>query len=366
MELTVSLLLIVGGIPYLLTIIWLWLGLRCRPVLTGHQILSVSVVIAARNEEKLIEECLKSLRDQNYDGDWEVIVVDDRSIDNTHEIVSNISSDWDNLNVISAPNPPKLFCPKKSALAAGIEKANGEILLFTDADCVVPPNWISSMVSYFNEDVGFVGGYAATGKGTSFLQHILSVENIAIGALAAGSFAQGKPLSCTGRNLGYRKSVYKEVGGFAECGHLLGGDDVYMMRNIRRLTKWRMCFNRESVVKSKPAPTTLSSVIHQKVRHAAKGGNYSGPAYFLGISVYLYHWGILIGLLLWLFTGIVLSWWISFLGVRLIVDFLLLRKMKTIDTVNSLSVLPFLEVLYIPYVCFFPIAGRLGLFRWKQ
>ena len=366
MEWLIVFLLIIGGGPYLTTIIWLWIGLKRKPVSTGPQLLSVSVVIAARNEEKCIEECIKSLRGQDYDGYWEVIVVDDRSVDTTLDIIRNISSEWSKLHIVSAPNPPKLICPKKSALAAGIKIAKGEVLLFTDADCEVPPDWIASMVSYFKEDVGLVGGYARTGKGSGVLQHILSVENMAIGALAAGSFAQDKPLSCTGRNLAYRKSVYVEVGGFAECGHLMGGDDVYMMRNIRRLTNWRMCFNRESVVNSKPAPLALSSVLDQKIRHAAKGGNYNGPAFLLGISIYLYHWGILAGLFMWMFTGLISIWWMFFWGARFIVDFLLLKKMSEIDSVNNLSLLPPLEVLYIPYVCFFPIAARLGLFKWKE
>ena len=365
MEWVVGFLMVVGGVPYLTLIVWLWLGLRRQPVSTVGDVPSVSILIAARNEENYIEECLKSIKDQKYEGAWEVIVVDDRSTDNTYDIVSAMSLGWDKLCVVSAPNPPKLLCPKKSALEAGIEIANGEILLFTDADCVVPFNWIRSMVSHFDSDVGFVAGYAATGRGSSFLQHVLSVENMAIGALAVGSFAQSKPLSCSGRNLGYRKSVFSEVGGFAECGYLVGGDDVYMMRIIKRHAKWKMCFNRESVVRSRPAPLKIISIVHQKIRHAAKGSNYSGPAYFLGISVYLYHWGILAGLVLWLSTGLISSWWVSFWGVRFIFDFILLRKMQTIDSFNGLSVLPFIEILYIPYVCFFPIAARMGFFKWK-
>ena len=117
---------------------------------------------------------------------------------------------------------------------------------------------------------------------------------------------------------------------------------------------------------SKPASLDLSSVIDQKIRHAAKGGNYKGPAFLLGVSVYLYHWGILAGFLMWMFTGLISTWWMFFWGVRFIVDFLLLKKMSEIDSVNNLFLLPLLEVLYIPYVCFFPIAARIGLFKWKE
>ena len=77
-------------------------------------------------------------------------------------------------------------------------------------------------------------------EGHSLLQRVLSVENSAVGALRAGSFAQRCPLSCTGRNLAYRKSVYDAVGGFAPIGHMLGGDDVYFMRLVakRGCGKW--------------------------------------------------------------------------------------------------------------------------------
>ena len=145
----------------------------------------------------------------------------------------------------------------------------------------------------------------------------------------------------------------------------MGGDDVYMMRNIRRLTNWRMCFNREAIVNSKPVPLKILSVIHQKIRHAAKGVNYTGPAFLLGILVYLCHWGILAGILQWFFTDSVSILWIYFCCARFVVDFLLLKRMSAIDKFVVFLFYPSWNFYIFRMSVFFPVAARLGLYVEK-
>jgi cellulose synthase/poly-beta-1,6-N-acetylglucosamine synthase-like glycosyltransferase len=321
----------------------------------------VSVVVAARNEAENIGACLEALRAQDYPGEWEVVVVDDRSTDGTSDRIRE--SHWAGLRLVRAPEEPRFRCPKKSALAAGIERSAGEVLLFTDADCRPPPNWITATVALFAPGVGLAAGHAFPRPLRGFRQRVWALENLAVGALGAGSAGMGRPLSCTGRNLAYRRQVYEEVGGFSAIGHLIGGDDVYFLRLVSR-TRWGVVAN-PSLVACGPGPQNWRALMRQKLRHAAKAGHYQGPARVLVVAVYAFHLLLLVGLAELCRVRpdpLFLAVW----GTRWLADLWLLARYAPRPSERRLLWhLPFLELLYIPYVLFFTPAGRLGWFKFK-
>ena len=125
----------------------------------------VSVVVAVRNEENFIEECLKGLASQTYPTNrFEVLVVDDNSEDKTPEIVARIASHHKHIRCLSVGNGFPKMVAKKRPLSVGIQEAQGEIILTTDADCQVPANWISGTVACFEPDVGVVIGFSQIKK----------------------------------------------------------------------------------------------------------------------------------------------------------------------------------------------------------
>ena len=158
---------------YVTVLFKLTLGLRRLCNGTNRVEYNVSIIVAARNEEKNIENCLKALINQNYPADkFEIIIVDDRSTDATATIVGKFQSAYSNINLIQVEEFKNDIAPKKHALSTGISHAQGEILLFTDADCIPGPNWIKSIISYYEPDVGLVAGFSpldrAERKGESF------------------------------------------------------------------------------------------------------------------------------------------------------------------------------------------------------
>ena len=359
--------LLLSGAIYVGSVLWLWRGLSRRhsdPGLVRAQP-AVSAIVAARNEEATLPHCLDALARQDYSGAFEVIVVNDRSGDRTWDLIAAKAATWSALKGVQAAPDGWFKCPKKSALAQGIAASSGEILLFTDADCRPPADWVRSMVTHFAPGVGLVAGYARPDPVAGVLAKVLALDNIGVGALGAGSFGMGHPLSCTGRNLAYRRQVYDELGGFASIGHLIGGDDVYFMRLLSAQSRWAMAFNRRAVVLSQPPPATLAAAVQQKLRHAAKGGHYKGRAFYLAAGVYLFHgflaWGLVQMLWSQSWDGWVAGVWL----VRWAVDFLLLKRMAEPEERALLCYLPLVEVLYIPYVLIFTIVGRWGWFRWK-
>ena len=329
-----------------------------------------SVIVAARNEEKNITDCLQSLVNQNYPaGDSEIIIIDDRSTDGTAQIIQRYLGDHDNVKMIPIKETPPGIAPKKNAIQQGILAAKNDILLFTDADCVPKHNWIRSIVSYFEEDVGLVAGFSPLdrfGKNSLF-EKLVCLDSLSLAAVAAGSFGAGFPLTCNARNLAYRKSVYKQVGGFNQIAHLISGDDDLFLHQVRDKTNWRIKYaiGKNSVVSS-AAPVDFSQFMNQRIRHASKGKHYSKQM-IIGLSaVYLFN--------ALLFLLPVLSFWsVKFLYIfagafllKSLVEILILYKAtKLFSYQRYLKYFPIAAIFHVPYITIFGLWGQLGKFQWK-
>lgn len=370
--------LVVTGFIYLVAIAWLHSGLwrvwrnRRSPLLPASaNSASVTVLVAARDEEVSLPACLQALQSQRYDGTLEIIVVDDRSCDDTPNIVRRFADDWPALRLVEVVEQ-RLRCPKKNALAHGIEVSSGELLLFTDADCQPEPQWVRSMVRAFDDGVGMVAGYAAVQTGQRWIHSLLALDNLAVSAMGAGSMGMGAPLSCSGRNLAFRRRVYDEVGGYSSVGHLMGGDDVYMMRLIGQRTSWSITYNAdpESAVASSASSGRPIDIIHQKLRHASKAAHYGGAARLLGVCIYTFHLSLVAGLYM-VAAGTATGGGTVIFGVwslRWVADGSLLWHFASRFTRHGsrlLRLVPALEVSYLPYILLGVPLGGLGLFRWK-
>jgi cellulose synthase/poly-beta-1,6-N-acetylglucosamine synthase-like glycosyltransferase len=375
---------------YALVIAWLCTGIvrgrHIRPSNDGTP--SVSVIVAARNEADHITSCVSALQQQDYPGPLEVIVVDDRSTDGTGALVEAVARESTSvhkpfdLSVVYAPTDRRYACPKKSALAAGIEASRGELLLLTDADCAPPATWVAALVRNFTDDVGLVAGFACVEPLDQHRHRVLAVDNLGVSAMAEGSLGMGLPLSCTGRNLAYRRSLWDSVGGFDDIGHMISGDDVYFLRLVAARTETQAgkrpdhglenrivyCADPASVVTGPARRSNFRQIIEQKLRHASKAGHYQGGARWLGMAVYGYHAALLAGLLQAALGegrhGVILAAWI----IRWVMDFVLIAYFAPRGRRDRvlLTFLPIVEALYIPYVLFFVPLGRSGRFRWKQ
>jgi cellulose synthase/poly-beta-1,6-N-acetylglucosamine synthase-like glycosyltransferase len=330
---------------------------------------SLSVIVPARNEGLVIEQTLRSLFQQDYPGNWEIIVVDDRSTDDTPRILHKLSAEESHLKVLTVIRPFPAS-PKKHALALGITAAKGEIIVTTDADCFYHPQWLRTMVSYMDNDVGVVAGltvFDLPGKRAPSWQHIQWLDFVAQQFLAAGAAGAGVPSSCNGSNLAYRRKVYDEISGFGATGAVVSGDDVLFAQRVAKQTTWRIVYatNSASIVSSLPA-RTLAEMFQQRLRWASKG-----HAYRRSMSVFLC--GLYAYYLLWICSPIIafqslplaLSLTAVALG-KLLVDYFTLRTGCAIFGRPSLLryFLPFvaLHTLLTPV---FGIAGLIVPYRWK-
>jgi len=235
---------------------------------------TVSVIIAARNEESNLHHLLTALVNQSYPADlYEIIIADDGSEDRTSEIVQSFMSKWDNIKLVSVKGREEAASPKKNALAQAIKSSTNEIILLTDADCITGKYWIQSMVASYEEDTSMLVGFSYTRiidwEKASLVKKYEHMDFIFMFLAAAGAIVSQKYFSCSGQNLSYTRKAFEQVGGFEQISHLISGDDVNLMQLMRKAgLKIKFAFNNHSFVQTKPVESWLQ-LLNQRTRWAS-------------------------------------------------------------------------------------------------
>lgn len=269
----------------------------------------VSVIIATRNEKRGIGNLLSDLTAQHYTGSlFEVLVVDDHSEDNTIEIVRNIIEGKKyegfkliNLATIGATdgltrqiNVQHIdYGGKKAAIACGISQSTGDVILLTDADCRIGPDWVSSMVSCFNDKTKMmVFGPVAYFPEGGLLNRFQSLEFSGLIASGAGAAMAQLPFICNGANLAYRKEAFLKVSGYEGNEKFISGDDVFLMHKMKKeFGAQAIGFAKDlrTLVRTYPAPG-LKAFINQRIRWASKTKGYRDPlSMFTATTVFFFN-----------------------------------------------------------------------------
>jgi len=192
----------------------------------------VSIIICARNEAENLQNFLPSILEQSY-PDFEVIVVNDCSEDNSYVILSNYQTKYPHLRISNVNKDPKFTHNKKFAQFIGIKAARNEILLFTDSDCKPESDkWLEGMTSHFDSKTSFVLGYGGYLSEKGFLNKYIRYDSLTIAMQYLGMAIRGLPYMGVGRNLAYRRSVFFENKGFGSHNHIVSGDDDLFVNSI--------------------------------------------------------------------------------------------------------------------------------------
>jgi len=233
----------------------------------------ISVVISARNEAQNLNEFLPVILEQDYPN-YEVIVVNDCSEDNSEEILSKMKIKYKHLYVTNIRKDEKFSHGKKLALTIGIKAAKNEYLLLTDADCKpVSKHWISEMQSKFSAKHEIVLGYGGYFPEKSLVNLFIRTDTVFI-AMQYISFARiGFPYMGVGRNLAYKKSLFFENKGFSKHIHINSGDDDLFINEVAKKSNTTVQYSQESFTLSVPN-TTFQQWINQKRRHLKTGKHY--------------------------------------------------------------------------------------------
>ena len=253
---------------YLAFILFIIVGLfrhNEQAIISTDQTPTVSVVIAARNEEKNLPDLIQDLLHQEYPLEQlEVIIVDDRSTDFTAKILREAAENYAVVKYIRVEQLPTGMTPKKHALTQGIEMAKGDVILSTDADCRVGKFWVSSMAYSVVQQDGISIGYSKV-AGESFFERFQMLDFLGIITTNAGAGGWGHFWSGTGQNLAYKKSDFEAIGGFESVKDKISGDDMYLVQSISKLKTGMINIDANSFVTTAAMPT-FPDFINQRIR----------------------------------------------------------------------------------------------------
>jgi cellulose synthase/poly-beta-1,6-N-acetylglucosamine synthase-like glycosyltransferase len=231
----------------------------------------VSVIIAAKDEERLLPRLLSSLEMQTHAG-FEVVLIDDRSSDSTGEIMEEYKrKHGERIKVVHNSLDPVDVNPKQAALDQGLREAGGDVLLFSDSDCELPATWVENLLRYFdNPRVGTVFGQIAVKGSSAFLDKYQWFDQALIHQYSCGTAGLGLPTSCFGNNLGARRSVIEEIGGFKALGYTLTEDAALISEAGKKGWKVRVSTREDTTIFTAPQ-ASWRSFINQHVRWNSGG-----------------------------------------------------------------------------------------------
>lgn len=325
---------------------------------------TVSVIICARNEERIIGRLLESLTKLNYPEDkFEILLIDDDSTDGTCNILNSFAATHPNWRVLHHEKTLETLKGKKGAITLGVRESLNEIIMVTDADCVVPPDWIRTTVTFFRKNVGMVLGCSPVEKRPGFMNIYERFDTLCEASVAAASTYYNKPTHANGRNLAYRKKAFEEVDGYYQSVDTDSGDDMFLLQEIRTKTRWRFAYNVDPASYVMTEPMTFGKkYIHQQLRRNSKAFNLTIPFFILGAIVFLFH----VILAVMIFFPSMWKW----LGVFLIFKFAseFIATFHGARLFGQTDLLKYFPVLWAVYpVCYLTsqLLGSLKIYRWK-
>jgi poly-beta-1,6-N-acetyl-D-glucosamine synthase len=238
---------------------------------------SVSIVICARNARAELETHLPYWLDQDYQGKWQIVLVDDASTDGTLPLLqaykqSLLTTLPERLSIVHVTQ--KTVIGKKQALALGIATAQYEVVLLTDADCKPASNhWIKHMVMPITRGKELVLGFAPLNPNPGALNAWQRFETCYTAIQYCAWALAGMPYMGVGRNMAYRRSLFFDGGGFDQHLDLPSGDDDLFVNANAAPTAVGICLHPESFMYSATKPD-WKSYYKQKTRHFSTSPRY--------------------------------------------------------------------------------------------
>lgn len=326
----------------------------------------VSVIVCARDEDENLARNLPGILVQSYPSTYEVVAVNDNSLDDSKYILEELKKTFKSLNVVELTQEAKLISGKKYPLSIGIREAKHEVLLLTDADCVPSSeHWVEKMQNAYGENTEIVLGYGAYHKKPGLLNKLIRFETFHT-ALQYLSYAlAGVPYMGVGRNLSYKKDLFIRNKGFSSINHIPSGDDDLFINKVANKRNTEVILDPDAVTRSIPK-TTWSSWLKQKSRHYTTAKFYKPEHKFLlglyFVTQFLFYPFLILAILFydWRFALIVF-------GCRAITQgYILYKSMRKMDEKDLWPWFILLDMwMFIYYIIFAPALWKRPSKSWS-
>ncbi len=262
-------------LPYIGLMLMVILGmLRTRQAERRSDLPSVTVVLPAHNEEVRLKQTLLSLSRQEYAGEVEFVIVDDRSTDSTASIIRALARQDARFRLVSVTEPGRRFSPKVNAVNHGIRASLGEVIVTTDADCEYPPGWIGEMVAHFTEGVVMVVGYVETTRAwraPGRLQMFETSDWLSLMLTSRSLTRFGMKFASSANNQAYLRSAFEQAGGFGAPGRAPSGDEDLLTQRLGRLDGAKIVFASTPASRVLTRPVgSLPQLLNQRRRWVSR------------------------------------------------------------------------------------------------
>lgn len=322
----------------------------------------VSVLIAARNEENNIEKLLESLKRQSFPKElFEVIIVNDHSTDNTDEIINDFINKNKELDVKLLKAEKK---GKKHAISQALHTAINELVIVTDADCILNDLWIESIVGFYQEEkCKMILAPVLLSPAENLFEKMQVLEHLSLIGSTAGSASIGFPVMCNGANMAYERKAALEVEKFRKDFDIPSGDDMFLLEQFVKCyghNNVKFLLSKSAVVKTKTCKT-IKDFFRQRRRWVSKTKSYtSWKVIVTALIVLFFNLSIISLLVSALFVPALWSMYILLTLLKFLIDFPLLKNITNFMNQGSLLKWVFpLEVIYPFYVVFTALSGTI-------
>ncbi|MBS1588788.1 MAG: glycosyltransferase [Bacteroidetes bacterium] len=333
----------------------------------------ISVIVPARNEAENINDCVRSILSNRYpERLFDVIVVDDFSTDGTADIVQAIGHS--NVSCLSLKNEigdMKLNSYKKKAIETAIKYSRAELIVTTDADCILPPFWLQSIAACYQQSqkpkmIVAPVCFSSNGK---FVEVFQSLDFMMMQGITAAAHKMRLGNMSNGANLSFSRQAFYEVNGYDGIDHLASGDDLLLMNKMQQEFPNDIAYlkAKDAIVQTAPQPT-WRAFLNQRIRWASKSGKYN-DAKLTGVLLVVYLYNVT---LLGLFVGGFFQpfWWLLLLGLLSLKTalelLLLLPTTAFFGKLRELIFFPFLQPLHVLYIVLAGMLGFFGTYNWKE
>ena len=335
----------------------------------SEPIITFSVVIPFRNEAGNLPELLYSLKNLNYtENKYEIIFVNDNSDDESVVIINNFNSK-NKQNFLLIDNIRQTNSPKKDAIKTAITMAKFDWIVTTDADCIVPINWLKSYNSFIqSKHPDFIAGPVTYSNTQTFFEKFQLLDFLSLIGSSIGGFGIKNPFMCNGANLAYKKNLFNEVKGFEDDKNIASGDDIFMLEKAVKYNRKKVRYlkSNDAVVTTNPLKS-IKTLINQRIRWAAKSTQYKNPfSIFTALVVFSMNALIICGLIFSLIGIISITNWIYIVAIKLFVDFILIYKTaKFFNQEFLMTSFVFSSMIYPFFSVFIAIVSVFTGYKWK-
>ena len=341
---------------------------------TTSQLHFFSVIIPARNEAGNITNCLQSIVANNYPlTHYEVIVIDDFSKDDTQAYVKAMQQGYNNIKLLVLEDiigNRALLAYKKKAIELAIANAKGDWIVTTDADCLIPGNWLSNLNDYIQQTNSvFVAAPVSFINTHSFISIFQCLDFISLQGITAAAVSAGVHSMCNGANLAYSKDIFYAVDGFKGIDNIASGDDMLLMDKIQKRYPGSIGFlySDKSIVQTQPMHT-WKDFFNQRIRWASKAGKYKDLKIIaVLVLVYLFNLSLLVLLISCFFKRELFLLWLLLLVVKTIFELSFMAPVaRFFKQKELLTWFPLMQPFHIVYTIIAGWLGMVGKYHWKD